>query len=91
MKTAAEILNANGIILKRHVDGNQKSTCPRCSHNRRNKREPCLSVEIGRLGVRFNCHHCGFSGGEFYDSGNQPIARPARSPKPKRDLKDFYR
>lgn len=38
-----------------------KTVCPKCSPTRRNKTDPCLSVDIAN-GV-YNCHHCDFKGG----------------------------
>lgn len=37
-----------------------KTTCPKCSHNRKDKNDKCLSVDT-ETGL-FNCHHCGFKG-----------------------------
>lgn len=43
------------------VRGSQgKTTCPQCSHDRKHKSDPCLSVDK-KTGL-FNCHNCGFSG-----------------------------
>ena len=39
---------------------NGKTTCPKCSHTRKNRTETCLSVDKDK-GL-FNCHHCGFKG-----------------------------
>ena len=41
--------------------GEQDTTCPKCSHTRKKKNDPCLSVNIDR-GTWF-CHHCSWSGG----------------------------
>ena len=49
-----------GIKVPTNATGNIKTTCPRCSHTRKKKREKCLSVNINE-GV-WNCHHCGWSG-----------------------------
>ena len=38
----------------------QKVTCPKCSPERKNKQDKCLSVNLDK-GV-YNCHHCGWSG-----------------------------
>ena len=42
MTDIAEKLSAEGIRLNRYTAGNQKTICPKCSHTRRNKTEPCL-------------------------------------------------
>jgi len=52
-------LSALGIRLRRR-SGQEKTTCPQCSENRRNKKEPCLSVNITE--GTYNCHHCGWKG-----------------------------
>jgi twinkle protein len=38
----------------------QKVICPKCSHTRKNKKDPCLSINLEK-GV-YNCHNCGWSG-----------------------------
>ena len=48
-----------GIKLRRR-SGNEKTTCPKCSDGRRNKKDPCLSVNITE-GI-YNCHNCGWKG-----------------------------
>ena len=48
-----------GIQLKKSY-GSIKTICPKCSHNRRNKKDQCLSVDIDD-GL-YNCHNCGWSG-----------------------------
>jgi len=40
--------------------GNIKTLCPECSMHRKNKTDPCLSVNIEE-GV-WNCHNCGWAG-----------------------------
>ena len=35
-----------GINTKGRVSGQFKTTCPKCSHTRRKKKDPCLSVNI---------------------------------------------
>jgi archaellum biogenesis ATPase FlaH/predicted RNA-binding Zn-ribbon protein involved in translation (DUF1610 family) len=57
-----------------HVDegrgGNQKTQCPKCSPNRKNKTDRCLSVNLDE-GV-YNCHHCDFKGPiKNYSYGNR--------------------
>ena len=48
-----------GIKIKRQ-SGEYKTTCPKCSHTRKNKSDKCLSVNVTR-GI-YNCHNCGWSG-----------------------------
>lgn len=66
-------LQAQGIDLGRKQSGQIKTRCPKCSHERKKKNDPSLSVDIDN-GV-WNCHHCGWSGGvnEFV----KPETRPA--------------
>jgi len=40
-----------------------KYLCPKCSHNRKNKTEKCLSVTYDHEGIIYKCHNdCGFQG-----------------------------
>lgn len=48
-----------GIKLRRR-SGQEKVPCPKCSESRRNKKDPCLSVNITE--GTYNCHHCGWKG-----------------------------
>ncbi|MBF0589279.1 MAG: AAA family ATPase [Magnetococcales bacterium] len=52
-------LLALGMTLKDRP-GNQKTRCPECSHSRKKKSDPCLSVNVDK-GV-WNCHNCGWTG-----------------------------
>lgn len=52
-----------GIVLKRQ-SGSIKTKCPKCSHERRNKNDDCLSVNIDE-GL-YNCHHCGWQGNVLF-------------------------
>lgn len=49
-----------GIDLPDHFSGDRKVICPRCSHTRKKKGDPCLSVN-GETGL-WKCHNCGWSG-----------------------------
>lgn len=46
--------------IKPHHRGDVKVICPECSHTRKHRTDPCLSVNVEK-GV-WNCHNCGFSG-----------------------------
>jgi twinkle protein len=49
-----------GIYIGRKTSGQTKTTCPKCSPDRKNKKEPCLSVNIDE--GMWNCHHCQWTG-----------------------------
>jgi putative DNA primase/helicase len=73
MTTVGQILAAHRI---RHNArrATYVTTCPECSHSRRKKKEPCLSVKIDGRGVLWNCHHCGWQGHQFYDAPSRQKA-----------------
>lgn len=52
-------LSKLGIKIRRR-SGQEKTTCPKCSDSRRNKKDPCLSVNVTE--GTYNCHHCGWKG-----------------------------
>lgn len=54
-----EKLSDLGIRLRRR-SGQEKTTCPQCSESRRNKKDPCLSVNISD--GSYCCHNCGWKG-----------------------------
>ena len=68
-----EKLEELGILLKRS-SGYVKTKCPKCSHNRKNKSDNCLSVDIDQ-GV-YNCHHCGWSGNVRFEKKKEYIKPP---------------
>lgn len=78
-------LNEQGIHLRNYAAGSQKVQCPQCSHTRKNRRDPCLSVTIEADGAVWNCHHCGFSGGYHGDREHRPQVQPRQYVKPKRE------
>lgn len=51
-----------GIDTKGRMTGHVKTTCPKCSHNRKDKRDPCLSVNLSE--GTWKCHNCGWKGPE---------------------------
>ena len=59
----AQLLENIGIKLGGKVSGQIKTVCPKCSDDRRNKRDKSLSVDITE-GL-YNCHHCSWSGKVF--------------------------
>ena len=64
----------------------QKVICPKCSHQRKNTSEPCLSVNIDEEKALWKCHHCEWEGSAFSDiKDNLPRKKaeviPIKSPK----------
>lgn len=60
-----------GIDTGNRSTGSIKTTCPKCSETRKNKRDKSLSVNLGKR--VWNCHHCGWSGGIMEESRNLRI------------------
>ena len=65
MKTFADF----GIHINRVKGGNQKTTCPNCSPTRKNKLDPCLSVNLDD--GTFYCHHCEWKGSTRNNNGDK--------------------
>jgi twinkle protein len=66
-------LDIHGINLRNTNPGNHKTVCPECSHTRKSKTDPCLSVAIGPISLSngttvesgdavWSCHNCGWAG-----------------------------
>jgi twinkle protein len=71
-----------GIRLKSFSEGDHKTLCPQCSHNRRNKTDPCLSVTIkSDGGAVWKCHNCEWSGGTSGLNGSHIVPKVIRRPK----------
>lgn len=70
----------HGIYVRRS-NGQDKTKCPKCSHQRKKGSDPCLSVNIDE-GV-WKCHHCGWSGSinEKKEYTPSPIVKPKEAPK----------
>lgn len=62
--TLAEKLAEQGIRLNSYANGNHKIRCPKCSAQRKDKTDPCLSVTVSDEGAVWKCwNDCGFVGG----------------------------
>jgi twinkle protein len=73
----------HGIYLRRS-DGQEKTKCPKCSHQRKKGSDPCLSVNIDE-GV-WKCHHCGWSGSINEKKEYTPPPPIVKPDEPKTDL-----
>lgn len=84
MVSLTEKLLHDGIRLSNYTPGNRKTTCPQCSHIRRNKKDPCLSVtvEADCEHAVWLCHHCGWKGSTHEQQ--HPFARQRRRPSAKK-------
>jgi twinkle protein len=49
-----------GIDTRGRRSGEVKTLCPKCSHQRKHKRDLCLSINVDE--GFYNCHNCGWSG-----------------------------
>ena len=68
-----------GITLQR--DG--KHTCPKCSKDRKNKSDPCLSVTYTDVGVLYKCHNCDWAGIVYYRDKYEQKKKYKRPDPPK--------
>ena len=91
MALLAELLLEDGIRPQGYREGDQKLVCPQCSHQRKHRRDPCLSLTIDRYGAVWLCHNCGWRGavserGDTRMTREQrrrtPPVRPTRAPDP---------
>jgi twinkle protein len=83
MTILAERLLAHGIRLRTYREGNHKLPCPECSHARRKRNEPCLSLTIERDRAVWLCHHCQWSGTVNERDSHRPYRRrPVATVKP---------
>lgn len=57
--TNHQLLTNLGIDLK-NIKTSGKCLCPKCSHERKKKNDPCLSVDVEK--GMYNCHNCAWSG-----------------------------
>lgn len=60
-----------------------KQTCPQCSHLRKNKSDPCLSVTYTDEAVLYKCHNnCGFEGAVYYRNKFEQTKKTYKRPEP---------
>ena len=69
-----ELLEKLEINLHNKRMGTIKTQCPKCSNDRRNKKDPCLSVNVDE-GL-YRCHHCDFHGKVFNKIPKKEYTQP---------------
>ena len=78
-----EQLIDQGIRLRNWGQGDHKTVCPKCSDQRKNKKDPCLSVTIEPDGAAvWKCHHCDWRGGVGGSSRGGSYNPPLKPKKP---------
>lgn len=66
-----------------------KQTCPNCSHTRKNKSDPCLSVTYTDNAVLYKCHNnCGFEGVVYYRDKYE-TRKKYKKPEPPKVVKEL--
>src|SRR5437773_938850 len=84
MAILAERLLESGIRPRSYADGNQKLLCPKCSHTRRNRSDPCLSLTIDGRGATWLCHHCEWRGSVSERAHERAGTKKTTPTRPKR-------
>ncbi len=88
MTPLRDLLNEKQIHLDSYREGNYKRLCPVCSHTRKKKSDPCLSITIepGSEAATWFCHNfgCGFKGGvrESDNRGHRPRQQSRLAARP---------
>lgn len=77
-KSNKQLLEDLGVDLKK-INGDGKTLCPKCSHTRKKKNDPCLSVDV--VNGKYNCWNdsCDFHGkvgGTTYSAPAKDYVRP---------------
>lgn len=79
MSDMVEGLIKQDIRLKNYSVGSHKAICPRCSHTRHDKKDPCLWVNIKEANLAmWKCHNCLWTGA----AGD--VANGARDEQPRK-------
>lgn len=89
MSEMVQDLIAQGIRLNNHNIGSHKTVCPRCSHTRKKKKDPCLWVNVTEHNkAMWKCHNClwtGAAGNVTHGSKDEAPKREYKKPEPVKD------
>src|SRR5262245_51808365 len=87
MATLPELLLEHGIRPRSYRAGAHKLLCPKCSHRRKHRADPCLSLTIEREEAVWNCHNCNWSGAvserDTHGDRQSQHRRPSSPTRPK--------
>ena len=89
MTDIAAALQDQGISLRRYEIGKDyKTLCPRCSHTRKHRKDPCLSVTLDLDGGGvWQCHNCQWSGNvRGRSNGVDCLSQKSRLVKPEYEV-----
>jgi twinkle protein len=91
MSNMIDDLIGEGIRLKSYSTGTHKTTCPKCSHTRKKKNDPCLYVNIETpdlaLWKCYNCDYTGKAGKSDNGYATQKKERTYKKPETQKDPK----
>ena len=79
MKSAADIITAQGLQVSDTIPGRYYSLCPKCSAGRKaiHQTRRCVGVTINDKGVKWGCNNCDWRGGAYYDGRSNGHANGA--------------
>jgi putative DNA primase/helicase len=79
MKSAADIIAAQGLQVSDTIPGRYYSLCPKCSAGRKtiHQTRRCVGVTIDDKGVKWGCNNCNWRGGAYYEGRSNGRANGA--------------
>tara|TARA_Y100000361_G_C11161218_1_gene347477 strand:+ start:4332 stop:6029 length:1698 start_codon:yes stop_codon:yes gene_type:complete len=75
-------LAEQGFSVQNLQEGQNKTTCPQCSPQRKNKSDPCLSMSIDHDGAQWRCHHCDWEGNVWRNKMSSPFKQKTKKKSP---------
>jgi putative DNA primase/helicase len=82
MKTARDLLAADGVKLCSYCEGEHRAACPKCAVDKLRPRDDALAVKIDDRGFQLTCHRCGWETFGFYTSKSKRTASRPIAPGP---------
>ena len=75
-------LAEQGFSVQDLPEGQNKTICPQCSPQRKNKSDPCLSINIDHDGAQWRCHHCDWEGNVWRNKMSSPFKQKTKKKSP---------